>query len=112
MVFDEIDAGISGRTAIEIAKMLVQISGFRQVLCITHLQQIAAFGDHHYLVEKRLREDRTVSDARLLSDAERASEIVRIMGSDPGDGTALQHAGSLLSEASRQKNKLFPSEVI
>ena len=112
MVFDEIDAGISGKTAIEIAKMLVQISGFRQVLCITHLQQIAAFGDHHYLVEKRSREDRTVSDARLLSDAERASEIVRIMGSDPGDGTALQHAESLLSEAAQQKTKLFPSEVI
>ena len=112
MVFDEIDAGISGRTAIEIAKMLVQISRFRQVLCITHLQQIAAFGDHHYLVEKSMLEDRTVSGARLLSDAERASEIVRIMGSDPADGTALLHADSLLFEAAQQKYNLLSSEVM
>ena len=92
--------------------MLVQISSCRQVLCITHLQQIAAFGDHHYLVEKRMHDDHAVSETKLLSDQERVAEIVRIMGSDPADGTALLHADSLLFEAAQQKYNLLSSEVM
>lgn len=97
MVFDEIDSGISGAIGSAIAEKMRQIASKHQVLCITHLPQIAAHADKQYLVYKETRGERTLSAARLLSAPERVREIARIMGSEADDEIALAHARSLLA---------------
>jgi len=100
MVFDEIDTGISGRTAQVVAEKLWDIARYRQVLCVTHLQQIAAMASSHYLVEKGEAGDRTHILVRLLSDQERVLEIARmISGISQGSKSSLVHAQHMLSEA-------------
>ncbi len=80
LIFDEIDAGISGRTAQKVAEKLAQISRARQVLCITHLPQIAAMADNHYLIEKHTEGERTITTVHELSDEEKVEEIGRLTG--------------------------------
>ncbi len=90
LIFDEIDAGIGGRTAEFIARKLGQLAARHQVVCITHLPQIAAAAAHHFHVDKRVEKDRTFTAARRLGTEERIEEIARLV------------AGSRLTEASRQ----------
>ena len=99
MVFDEIDTGISGRVGTAVAEKMRQIARARQVLCITHLPQIAAYAHQQYLVHKSTVGKRTLSTASLLSKADRINEIARIMGGLEMDAAAIEHARRLLLAA-------------
>lgn len=80
LIFDEIDTGISGRTAQKVAEKMAYIGRNHQVLCITHLPQIAAMADSHYLIEKTAEGERTQTQIRELSEAEQIHEVGRLMG--------------------------------
>ena len=80
LIFDEIDTGISGRTAQSVAEKLALISRFHQIICITHLPQIAAMADAHYLIEKSVENRTTVSKIRCLSNEESIGELARMLG--------------------------------
>lgn len=80
LVFDEIDAGISGRTAQKVSEKLACIAREHQVICITHLAQIASMADRHFVIEKNVYNDRTRTDIRELNDVESKEELARILG--------------------------------
>ena len=80
LIFDEIDTGISGRTAQKVAEKMAYIGRSHQVLCITHLPQIAAMADSHYLIEKTAEGERTETKIRELSEEEQVREVGRLMG--------------------------------
>ena len=97
MVFDEIDTGISGRMAQVVAEKMAHIARARQVICVTHLPQIAAMADHQFLVEKRVEEGRTNTSVRRLSMDERVGEVARMLGgADGSDESARSHARHML----------------
>src|SRR5215472_5639088 len=96
LVFDEIDTGIGGRAAEAVGKKLKALARANQVLCITHLPQIAAFADHHYLIEKREAEGRAQTMVRPLSSVERTEEIARMLSGAKLTETSRQHAEQLL----------------
>ena len=100
LVFDEIDAGIGGRAAEAVGKKLKQLSRTKQVLCITHLPQIASFADQHYLIEKRETAGRTKTSVRPLDAEERTREIARMISGAKLSETSLKHAEQML-KASR-----------
>lgn len=88
LIFDEIDTGISGRAASKVAVELSRVAKVRQVICVTHLAQIAAASEGHFLIEKTIKDDRTFTNIKLLSGEERVAEIARIMsGTDITDNT-------------------------
>ena len=100
MVFDEIDTGISGRMAQVVAEKMALIARSRQVICVTHLPQIAAMADHQFLVEKRVEEGRTNTSVRRLTDDERVCEVARMLGgADGSDESARSHARHMLERA-------------
>jgi DNA repair protein RecN (Recombination protein N) len=84
LIFDEVDAGIGGAVAEAVGKRLHTLGHERQVLCITHLPQIAAQADHHFAVEKRVTKGRTVTTARALTDDDRVRELARMLGGNAG----------------------------
>lgn len=94
LVFDEVDANIGGETATTVGRKLKQIAANRQVLCITHLPQVAAPADAHFLVTKRVEAGRTISEVTLLDRAGRVAELTRMLGG--GDTAARRHAEALL----------------
>ena len=96
LVFDEIDAGIGGRAAEAVGKKLKQLSRTKQVLCITHLPQIASFADQHYLIEKKEAGGRTKTSVRPLDAEERTREIARMMSGAKLTDTSLKHAEQML----------------
>ncbi len=111
MVFDEIDTGISGRTAQVVAEKMADIARYRQVLCVTHLPQIAAMADHQFLIEKRFNGERTVTEVQELDDDGRAEEISRMLGGAEGQtASAVGHARALLSEAVAYKRKKLSAD--
>ena len=91
MVFDEVDTGVSGRAATKVAQKLYQVARGRQVLCVTHLPQIAAMGDVHFSVEKGERDGRTYTQVEQLSRAQRREELARLSG---GASTAILLEGA------------------
>ena len=96
MIFDEIDTGISGRAAQVVGEKMAAIARERQVLCVTHLQQIAALADRHYLVEKFFDGQRTRTRLTLLEGEARVGEIARMLG---GEGeSARAHAREMLKQ--------------
>lgn len=99
MVFDEIDTGVSGRMAQVVGEKMKHIARNHQVLCVTHLPQIAAQGDTHYVVEKITDGQRTDSMVRLLDDEGRVREISRLIGDGEDSETSLMHARHLLGLA-------------
>ena len=99
MVFDEIDSGISGQIGTALAVKMRQIAKHHQVLCITHLPQIAAYANQQYYVYKEESGDHTRSNAVRLGESQRAREIARIMGSGSNDAVALEHAQRLIDAA-------------
>ncbi len=96
LVFDEIDNGIGGRAAEAVGRKLKQLARTKQVLCITHLPQIASFADQHYLIEKRESGGRTKTSVRPLNPEERTREIARMMSGAKLTDTSLKHAEQML----------------
>ncbi len=94
LVFDEVDANVGGETAHAVGEKMRQIACKRQVLCITHLPQVAASGHAHFLVAKQLKDGRTVSEMRLLERKERVAELARMLGGQ--SEAARRHAEALL----------------
>jgi len=97
LVFDEVDAGIGGGVAEGVGRRLKKLSATNQVLCVTHLAQIACFADHHYLVEKREQKGRTVATVEELDDATRTREIGRMLSGQKVTAEALKHAERLIA---------------
>ncbi len=96
LVFDEIDTGIGGRAAEAVGKKLKSLSRTTQVLCVTHLPQIATFADHHYLIEKKKAGDRTRTTVREITGDERTEEIARMLSGAKVSETSLKHAEQML----------------
>lgn len=99
LIFDEIDTGVSGRAAQKIGIKLKQISRLRQVLCVTHLAQMAVMADNHLLIEKNIQDDRTVTTVRTLDHEQRKYEIARIMGGENITELMLENAEQYLKDA-------------
>jgi len=96
MIFDEIDTGIGGRAAEAVGKKLKALARSNQVLCVTHLPQIATFADHHYLLEKKRAGDRTHTTIREVSGNDRTEEIARMLSGAKLTETSLKHAEQML----------------
>lgn len=103
LIFDEIDAGVSGRAAGKIALKLNDVSKHRQVLCITHLPSIAAFADNHMLISKKVTDGKTYTSVTPLDTDARVSEIARIIGGNENDKAHLESARQLLKDARTYK---------
>jgi DNA repair protein RecN (Recombination protein N) len=106
VIFDEVDAGIGGSMGDVVGRKLSVASRRHQVLCVTHLPQIACFGDQHLLVQKRSLADRTETTVRVLTPEERPREVARMLGGSSRSATALDHANELLGAAARLKRRL------
>lgn len=104
LIFDEIDTGISGKTAWKVSEKLGQLSGEHQIICITHLPQIAAMADTHYLIEKQVRMDRTVTDIQKLNEEESLNELARLLGSGSVTEAVLTNAREIKEMAVKSKN--------
>jgi DNA repair protein RecN (Recombination protein N) len=96
LVFDEIDIGIGGRAAEAVGRKLKALSRGQQVICITHLPQIAAFGDQHFLIEKTVKQGRTQTEVRLMEPGDRVEEIARMLSGERLTETSKKHAEQLL----------------
>jgi DNA repair protein RecN (Recombination protein N) len=103
-VFDEVDAGIGGRVAEAVGRRLLEISESNQVLCVTHLPQIAAFARHHFNVHKDVVDGRTITVARSLEDSERVEELSRMLGGEVITQTTRRHAKEMLENSSKAGN--------
>ncbi len=99
LIFDEVDVGIGGKTADTVGKKLRQVARTRQVLCVTHLPQIAAYADQHFRVEKREEEGRTATTVGVLVKNDRVREVARMLGGESVTDTSLQHALELITQA-------------
>ncbi len=99
VVFDEVDAGIGGSAAETVGKKLAELSGTHQVLCITHLPQIAKFGDHHFRISKQVVSGRTVTRITSLNRDERIEELARMLGGEKITQTTLAHARELIRKS-------------
>jgi DNA repair protein RecN (Recombination protein N) len=97
LVFDEIDIGIGGRAADAVGQKLKALGRGQQVLCVTHLPQIAAFADQHFVVEKREDHGRTKMHVRLLDDRARTHEVARMLSGAKVTDTSLQHAAQMIA---------------
>lgn len=105
LIFDEIDAGVSGRAAGKIALKITDVSQHRQVICITHLPTIAAYADYHMRIAKAVKGEKTYTSVTPLNDEGRMSEIARIIGGNESDKIHLESAKLLLYEASKYKER-------
>jgi DNA repair protein RecN (Recombination protein N) len=99
LVFDEVDAGIGGRVAEVVGRKLKAVAERQQVLCVTHLPQIAAFADQHLAVRKQVARGRTQTDVDLLSESDRVEEVARMLGGETVTPTARQHAREMLRQS-------------
>ncbi|WP_409968455.1 DNA repair protein RecN [Bengtsoniella intestinalis] len=106
MVFDEVDTGVSGRAAQKVAQKLAQVSRHKQVLCVTHLPQLAAMADVHFAVTKGEVKGRTFTELLELDRSKRMAELARISGGDVISEALLQSAGELLDSATTYRNGL------
>jgi len=103
LVFDEVDAGIGGAAAEMVGRRLKQLAGANQVLCVTHLAQIAGFADHHYMVEKKEAKGRTVATLEELQGEARTREIGRMLSGQRLTPEALKHAEQLIRLSAAEK---------
>lgn len=103
MIFDEVDTGVSGRAATKVARKMAQVARQKQILCVTHLPQIAAMADIHFFVEKKERAERTYTSISRLSEDGRAAEIARLTAGEKITKTALNSAKELLKECKELK---------
>lgn len=110
MVFDEIDTGISGRAAQKVARRIASLARARQVLCVTHLTQIAAMADRHFFIEKGEHAGRSFTQVRILDGAQRAGELARISSGESITQSALDAAQEMLDECAQYKLNLSSGE--
>lgn len=103
LIFDEIDTGVSGKAAQKIGMKLKEVAKNRQVLCVTHLTQIAVMANHHLLIEKQVEQERTVTRVTPLDFAGRVQEIARIMGGESPSELMLQNARDELHKAEQME---------
>lgn len=103
IIFDEVDTGVSGRVAQAIAERIAMIAIHSQVLCISHLPQVAAMADHHYLIKKEVKNDRTMTEIEDIIDAERTNELSRMLSGAETTPLTTKHAEELLSLAVERK---------
>ena len=103
LIFDEIDAGISGKTAWKVSEKLGILGGEHQVICITHLPQIAAMADSHFLIEKNAVKDKTTTTIREIKEEESIKELARLLGSEEITQSALSNAKELKELAAKTK---------
>jgi DNA repair protein RecN (Recombination protein N) len=101
LVFDEVDAGIGGQTADVVGQKLKRLSQKDQVICVTHLPQIASYADRHYLIEKRVEKGRTLTRIALLEHADRVQEIARMISGERKTDSVLKHAAEMLKASGR-----------
>ena len=106
LVFDEVDTGVSGRAAQKVAQKLAQVSRRKQVLCVTHLPQLAAMADTHFSVEKGEEKGRTYTHVVLLDRERRKAELARITGGAKVTEALLASAGELLDEAEEYRKSI------
>jgi DNA repair protein RecN (Recombination protein N) len=106
LIFDEVDTGVSGRVAQAIAEKIAIIATHSQVLCISHLPQVAAMADHHYLIKKDVISDRTMTEIHDVIESDRTEELSRMLSGAETTPLTLKHAEELLTLASERK-KLF-----
>ena len=99
LVFDEVDTGIGGATSELVGRKLKNVAGRQQVLCITHLPQVAAFADQHLRVEKQVAGGRTSHPGDRLDRTERTREIARMLAGEKITDSALAHAAEMLASA-------------
>ena len=99
MIFDEIDAGVSGRAALKVASKLKDVSNGKQVLCVTHLAQLMSYADSHYLIEKAVRDGKTYTGVTLLDLEGRKKEIARITSGGEITQTQLENAFEMIKNA-------------
>ena len=104
LIFDEVDTGVSGRAAQKIGRKLKQASAGRQIICVTHLAQVAAFADTHLLIAKIVRDGRTFTTVNALPQEERVQELARIMGGENLTPTVLASARELILQAKENDN--------
>ncbi len=104
LIFDEIDAGVSGRAAEKIGFKLKEVSKYSQVICVTHLAQIACFADNHLYIEKSTSDGRTKTQVRALGHEEKTHEIARIMGGSVITPATLESAQELINRASERSS--------
>lgn len=101
LIFDEVDAGIGGRVADMVGRRLKDLAKKHQVICITHLPQIAVYGDHHFLVEKYFEREATKTGIKKLSEGERVAEIARMLGGTTITEKTLQRAEEMLQNVEK-----------
>jgi DNA repair protein RecN (Recombination protein N) len=107
-VFDEVDAGIGGAVAEAVGRVLSEVARDRQVICVTHLPQVAAFADLHARVEKRVVSGRTTTGVvPLPAEADRCAEVARMLAGQTVTASALEHAAALIA-AAREPRKRAP----
>ena len=103
LIFDEVDAGISGKTAQAVARKLRRLGREVQVICITHLPLIAAEADRHFLIEKSLQAGRTVSGIRQLDEEGTVRELARMISGDVISESVLENARQMRDAAAKEK---------
>ncbi len=96
LVFDEIDSGIGGRAAEAVGKKLKALARANQVLCVTHLPQIATFADHHYVIEKKQAAGRAHTTVRRIEGEERTEEVARMLSGAKLTETSRKHAEQMI----------------
>jgi DNA repair protein RecN (Recombination protein N) len=94
LVFDEVDANVGGETANAVGEKMKQIAAQRQVFCITHLPQVAAVADAHYVVSKQVKDGRTISEITRMDGKSRVTELARMLGGQTE--AARKHAAAML----------------
>ena len=105
-IFDEIDAGISGKTAKVVGEKLAKIAKNTQIIAVSHLAQIAVMSDSEFLIEKQEKSGKTLTEVKALGIEEKKSEIVRLLGGNEKDEYAFKHAEELLKQAKEYKNSI------
>lgn len=105
LIFDEIDSGISGKTAWKVSEKLGELGKTHQIICITHLPQIAAMADSHFLISKNVEDGSTISRMEALTEEEAIGELARMVGADSVDELAQSHARSMRMQALNKKAK-------
>jgi DNA repair protein RecN (Recombination protein N) len=105
MVFDEIDSGIGGRTAQVLGDKLASLGRRCQVMCVTHLPQVAGKAESHFNISKIVRDNRTVVQLKALNVEDRVVELARMLGAEDTSGAAIQHAREILSLAGSGNHK-------
>jgi DNA repair protein RecN (Recombination protein N) len=106
LIFDEIDQGIGGRVGAIVGRKLWDLARNHQVLCVTHLPQLAAFGDQHFKVEKRVTKGRTATSVRSVEGEGRIAELAQMLGAE--SEASQRSAGELLEQAAKAKETPGP----